>query len=276
MAESLTKQSLWVSFLLLTLLVLLIYGSWWMDGGLKDLAIYSGWTLAALSLFLALYNLRKKVASLPVGRAWYWRRLHSFAGWLTVVVFLIHAGPTPPVGALHLLMWCLYLVVLLSGVAGLWFSLLLPPRIAQGGERLQFDRISHLRKSQYRRAEKAVLEASRDEIGEPLQEFYTLYLRDYLGGSRELFRHCIGNAKTSENLLQELRNIGRYIQDSSHNYISELEDIIHTKHELDRQYALQLLLRKWTYVHVGSNYVSWIMISIHILVIYTFRGEYGL
>lgn len=276
MAEPLKKPVFWANLLLLAMLALLVYGSWWIDAGLKDLAIYSGWTLAALSLFLAIYNLRKKIASLPIGRAWYWRRLHSFAGWLTVAVFLIHAGPTPPVGTLHLLMWCLYVVILLSGIAGLWFSLVLPPRIAKGAERLQFERIPNLREAQYARAERVIFEASRDGIGEPLQVFHELHLRDYLGRSREQLRHCFNSAGTAEKVLRELKNIGRYVHDSSRPYVTELEDIIYTKNELDRQFALQNLLRKWTWLHVASNYLSWILIAVHVLLIYTFRGEYGL
>lgn len=247
-----------------------------MDAGLQDLAIFSGWMLASLTLLLAIYNLRKKVTSLPIGRAWYWRKLHSFTGWLAVVVFLVHAGSTPPAGVLHLLMWWLYVTILLTGMAGLWFSLALPPRIARGRERLQFERIPNLREAQYRRAEWLVLEASGDGIGEPLLEFHKQHLRDYLVCPREQFRHYINSAGSAEKILQELKDIGRYVHPNSHRYVSELEEIIETKHELDRQYALQNLLRKWTYFHVASSYVSWVLIAIHVLLIYTFRGEYGL
>ena len=276
MAQSQLKPRFWGSILLLTLLTIMFYGQWQLDAGLADMAVYSGWTLVILSFLLSIYNLRKKVSSFPMGRAWYWRKAHSFLGWLAVAIFIIHAGLLPPDGLLNFLLWLLYAFVLISGVLGLWISLTLPPRIALGGERLQFERIPHLRQAQYRRAEQVILAASTDGIGQPLLEFHNDHLRRYLGCFREGFRHCINSSKYADRLLRDLKNIGRYIDSSSQQYVAELQEIIEKKHVLDRQYALQYVLKKWAYFHIGLNYMSWAFVLIHVLVMYAYRLEYGL
>ncbi len=276
MAESLVKPGLLGSILLFLLLAAIFYARWQLDTELADIAAYSGWTLVILSFLLAIHNLRKKISTLPIGRAWYWRKAHSFFGWLAVAIFFIHAGPLPPDGRLNLLLWLLYFLVLLSGILGLWLTLTLPPRIASGGERLQFERIPHLREAQYRHAERVVLTASADGIGQPLLEFHNAHLRRYLSRSWEFFRHWFNSTKYADRLLHELKNIDRYVDSSSKHYVAELEEIIAIKQNLDRQYALQNILKKWTYIHIALNYMSWAFIIIHVLVVYTFRLEYGL
>ena len=184
--------------------------------------------------------------------------------------------PFAPDGRLNLLLWLLYLLLLLSGILGLWFTLTLPPRIASGGERLQFERIPHLREAQYRHAERVVLTASADGAGQPLLEFHHAHLRPYLSRSREFFRHGFNNAKYADRLLRELKNAGRYFDSSCKHYVAELEEIIAIKQNLDRQYALQNILKKWVYIHIALTYVSWAFIAIHVLVIYTFRLEHWL
>jgi len=261
---------------LLVLMAFVLAGSLQFDAGLRDIAIISGWTLAILSLLLATYNLRKKISSVPIGRAWYWRKAHSFLGWLAVVVFFVHAGPLPPDGQLYLLLWLLYFLLLVSGITGLWLSLALPSHIAQGGERLQYERIPLLREAQSRRAEQVILAASVGGVGQPLMEFHNLHLRPYLCQFRERYRHCVNNAKIAGLLLQELKNIGRYVDSGSRQSVAELEEIIAKKQILDRQYALQGLLKKWIYFHIALNYMSWAFIVIHVFASYTFRLEYGL
>ncbi len=276
MAESVVKLRWRGTVFLVLVLAVILYGQWYNDVRLVDVALFSGWLLVGLHILLATYNLRKKISSLPMGRVWYWRRVHSFLGWLTVTFFLIHAGIVPPAGWLNLSLWLMYMLLLLSGILGLWFTLTLPPRIAAGGERIQFERVPHLREAQYRRAEYVVLAASATGGGLPLLEFHNLHLRSYLSRSREYFRHCVNRAEHAGRLLQQLKSIDRHVDPDSRKYVAELEEIIQIKQNLDRQYALQMLLRKWTYVHIALNYTSWVFILLHAFVIYTFRQEYGL
>ncbi len=276
MAQSQLKPRFWGSMLLLTLLAFMFYGQRQLDAELADIAILSGWMLVILSFLLSIYNLRKKVSSVPMGRAWYWRKAHSFLGWLAVAVFLGHAGLLPPDGVLNFMLWSLYVLLLLSGILGLWISLALPPRIALGAERLLFERIPHLREAQYRRAEQVILAASSNGAGQPLLEFHAEHLRPYLVCFHEGFRHCVNNSRYAERLLLDLKNIGRYVDSSSRQYVAELREIIEKKQILDRQYALQYVLKKWAYLHIALNYMSWAFVLIHVLVIYTYRLEYGI
>ncbi|HEX3599041.1 MAG TPA: hypothetical protein VHU84_02800, partial [Lacipirellulaceae bacterium] len=52
----------------------------------------TGYILLAALLFLALYNLRKKLPSLPLGNSATWLQWHLYVGIGSVGVFAMHAG----------------------------------------------------------------------------------------------------------------------------------------------------------------------------------------
>ena len=53
--------------------------------GLRRTQFFDGWILLAGILFLTLFNLRKKLPMLPLGRASNWTRIHVFTGFFTVL-----------------------------------------------------------------------------------------------------------------------------------------------------------------------------------------------
>ncbi len=55
---------------------------------LRDTAIGSGWVLLAVMLFLASYNLRKKLTYPPLLTSATWLRLHVYVGVASIVGFL--------------------------------------------------------------------------------------------------------------------------------------------------------------------------------------------
>ena len=60
------------------------------DASLYQVSFLSGWVLFAVMLFLALYNVRKKLTVLPLGSNSTWLQLHIYAGWLVIVLFGEH------------------------------------------------------------------------------------------------------------------------------------------------------------------------------------------
>ena len=61
-------------------------------------AVVTGWWLFALLLFLCLFNARKRLAMLPLGRAAVWLRWHVAGGFLTLALYWLHTGSAWPRG----------------------------------------------------------------------------------------------------------------------------------------------------------------------------------
>src|SRR5690242_17642005 len=79
------------SFLTTALAVVLIaYWLRWLDVHLNRANYASGYLLYGLVVFLALFNLRKKLPSLPLGSASAWLQLHLYVGIIAGAVFGLH------------------------------------------------------------------------------------------------------------------------------------------------------------------------------------------
>src|SRR4051812_36745386 len=93
---------------------------------LRPASLYSGWLLALLMVALAAYTLSKKLPFLPLGASSSWLQFHIYAGLLTVLVFVLHAGPHLPRGPLGWVMEVLFVGVAGSGLVGLGLSRAFP------------------------------------------------------------------------------------------------------------------------------------------------------
>ena len=104
------------------------------DASLHQGAFLTGWVLLAVMVFLALFNVRKKITMLPLGSASSWLQLHVYCGWLVVLIFCEHVGWSIPTGWLEVTLAALFVLVSGSGVVGIGLSRLLPPRLTRRGE----------------------------------------------------------------------------------------------------------------------------------------------
>jgi hypothetical protein len=87
----------------------------------------SGWSLILTIVFLAAYNVRKKLPFLPLAASSTWLQFHIYVGWFTFFLFIFHIDFRMPNGILESMLAWLYLFVAVSGVVGLWISRLYPP-----------------------------------------------------------------------------------------------------------------------------------------------------
>src|SRR5258708_6663679 len=98
---------------------------WFYSLKLRPAAFISGWVLAALVLFLVLYNARKQFPYFPLLKSSTWLQLHIYAGLLSIVLFLMHAcfefgrNWHLPRGSLNLWVALLYVLTASSGILGL-------------------------------------------------------------------------------------------------------------------------------------------------------------
>src|SRR5262245_22861234 len=92
------------------------------ERGLGRTEFLTGYSLLAMIVFLALYNVRKKLPFLPLGNASAWLQWHIYVALGSGGVFALHAGLALPSGILERCLSGLYLLTFCSGLAGLYLS----------------------------------------------------------------------------------------------------------------------------------------------------------
>ena len=116
------------------------------ERNLGSSAFTTGYLLIGAVVFLALYNVRKKLPFLPLGSSATWLTWHLYVGLGTLGLFGMHVGLTLPRGILDGLLASVYLLTFASGVVGLHFTRTIPAQLARVGEEVIYERIPAFRR----------------------------------------------------------------------------------------------------------------------------------
>src|SRR5262245_6807112 len=163
--------------------------------------LYTGWLLAVLMLFLACYNLFKKVPFVPLGTSSTWLQLHIYVGLLTVLVFILHAGLHLPHGPLGWVMEALFASVAGSGLLGLLMSRAFPRLLRSRGEEVIFEHIPVACRRLRERAERLILDAAGKTHSSLLGDFYLRRLKAFFDAPRNFWRHVFRSSAHRHALL---------------------------------------------------------------------------
>jgi hypothetical protein len=240
---------------------------------LRHTEFTSGWILFWSVLFLAAYNLRKKLTYPPLFASSTWLQLHLYVGWLSVFLFILHTKWRWPTGSLETLLWSAFAIVAGSGIVGLCLTRSIPRRLTSCREEVLFERIPIFRRRLRDEAEQLVLRSI--EIGDQtiLADFYQKELKDYFFYPRDLALHLLGSRWALNKRLHQLESLHRYLNKEELVLADELADLIDAKNDLDIQYALQGLLKVWFFVHIPMTYILIMLASVHAVVALAFRGD---
>ncbi len=230
----------------------------------------SGWVLLSAIIFLALYNVRKKLPFLPLGSSSVWLQVHLNIGWLTVVLFLLHIGFRAPNGALETTLALLYLAVAASGVLGLRISRRFAPRLARHGEEVIFERIPELRRRLREEAEALVVRSAGEGRSTTIADFYADRLLSFFSGPRNFWPHLLQSNRPLHTLQEESAGLRRYLNDQQRQYLDALIELVRLKDHLDHQHALQAMLKGWLIFHVPLTYCLLILALAHTVLVYAF------
>jgi hypothetical protein len=247
----------------------------------------SGWFLLAAVVFLAAYNVRKKLPFLPLGSSAAWLQFHIFVGWFTFFLFMIHVEFRVPNGFLESFLALLYLVVALSGALGLWISKGYPPRIARHdrahlgsaesenrkfGEELIFERIPIYIREVREHAEELVVRSGEESKSSSIADFYSDRLHDYFSGPRNFWLHNMESSRPLDSLIREVVLLLRYLSEKEQAILVDLSELIRIKNQLDYRYALQAMLKRWLFCHMPLTYCLLILAAAHVVVVYAFSS----
>ncbi len=234
-----------------------------MRSSLRSTDVLTGVGLLALVLLLTSLNVRKKVPTAPLGPVAWWMQFHIYGGLFSGVLFLAHAGAGAPSGLIEIWVWALFVLVFLSGLAGLGLSRLLPARLTAGGEEVIYERIPAHRRKLLEEAD-ALATAAAAQSGESVvADFHAHRLRSFLAARPRLLRPLRLGGHRRRALLQELDAQVRSLGKSDSRQMNELARIARVKDDLDLAAASQMLLRLWLFVHIPATYALIIVGAAH-------------
>jgi hypothetical protein len=251
---------------------LFILENWRRDIGLHDFQFFNGWTLVACIVVMLLLTWRKKVVILPFGRVRFWMQVHYYVGLLTVGVFVVHTKYEFPGSLLHWMLWCLFVLVTLSGIAGAIMSKVVPPRLETQSERILFDRIPLFRAQLAGQVEAIAAESVQDGQTRSIAKLYSDVLADFFAGPRHVLAHLAASKVPQSRLLGQVAAIERYLDEAGRERLQKIRDFVEAKSNLDFHYANGGLLRVWLFVHVPATYALLVAIAVHVVLEYAFAA----
>lgn len=233
---------------------------------LRDPAMLTGGVLLALVFVLAAYGAKKALPFLPLGGSTAWMHLHSWAGFLAVAAYGLHAGVRVPTGVLETLLALSFVLVAASGIAGLALARVLPPMLRARGEPILFSRIPALRRTV---ADRAAALAAPSRV---LADHHRLHLAAWLEAPGDALHHLRGSRVPMQRRLEHTEALFRYLTPEEQTTARELMDLIKQKDLLDAHHALQTALRAWTLIHVPVTGALVLLGVAHALTVVAFRG----
>ncbi len=248
-------------------------GALWLNGKYNTLPNYAyltGWALLAGMFVLTIYNVRKKLPFLPLGKSETWLQIHIYLGFFTTLLFLIHLNFRAPHGWFEITLAWLFVLVSGSGFVGLFFSRVLPRRLATRGGEVIFEKIPALRHALKTEAED--LAVGQEAKSPVIAEFYAKRLAAFFSGPKNFWNHLAESRREVSGLLAELEDLRRFASDIDKEKISKLAALVRQKDGLDYHRALQLALRLWLFVHIPLTYGLLIFTALHIILVFGFSG----
>lgn len=264
-----TNSSLLVVFALITIALWM-----WSKVGMAPSAIYTGAALLGITIFLAVFNLRKKLPFLPLFKASTWMQFHIYIGLFSILLFLLHIGFRVQSGVLEITLATLFTLVALSGIFGLFLSRSLPKMMNQSGEAVVYEHIPRRRKEIYDRVYTLVEKAEETCESSTLPEFYLEHLHVYLK-SRPSVVHSFGPKKRrhSHHLENELQARMRYLSEDEILIATEMTEWIAAKENLDFQDASHRLLKVWLFVHIPLTWSLILLGTVHGILALLYGGS---
>jgi hypothetical protein len=232
----------------------------------------TGYLLIAAVLFLALYNVRKKLPFLPIGTSATWLQWHIYVGVASIGVFVLHAGLRLPTGVLNTTLYVIYSLTIFSGIVGLYLTRTIPRQLARVGEEVVFERIPALHRDVQRQASELVLHSVTTSGVTTLADFYVAHLYDFFGVRRGLSYFLRPTTALRRSLMGEMQNLRRYLCEPELAACERLFALVRRKDDLDFHAARQGLLKTWLFVHIALSYTLMVLATLHGLLALAFRG----
>lgn len=247
---------------------------WWLriqHQTLEKHAFTSGYILMGTVCFLAAYNLRKKLPTLPLGKSAIWAQCHIYAGFLSIGLFWMHVGMRIPDGVLESSLAGLFLIVAGSGLYGLYITRRIPKQLANLKEEVIYERIPASRR-QVEQQSRLLAFGDGTRASVTIAQFYVERLHAFFDRPRGWRYRFWPTSRWRRRLIDEIRDLQRYCSEDEQTAAWRLADLVRKKDDLDYHEAQQWKLKTWMFAHVGLTYSLLIIAAVHGVLVHAFHG----
>lgn len=232
-------------------------------------AVPTGWILLASILFLAGYQLRKKIPLAFLGSASTWLQFHIYVGLFTAVLFALHTGLKWPGNMFNVVLAATYLLLFSSGIIGLLFTRLLPRRLTSSGEEVLFERIPTMRRQIRLEVEKLISDQSESTV---FREIYEKHLEEFFQSTSNAMWHFLQSSQPRKKMINALKHHERILNDEEKETLDQIIENVIQKDHLDYSWTIQATLKLWLFVHVPLTYGLITLVIFHVIVVSAFYG----
>jgi len=236
---------------------------------LGDATFITGWVLLGAMVTLGLFNIRKRLSALPLGRAAYWLALHVAVGFFAVGMFVVHTGGVWPDGAYEQVLAGLFWATALSGIFGWLYQRAIPSRLTRVGYEVIYERVPAEVAALREEAEEAALEGVSASGQPTLGRFYSETMEWYFQRPRFAISHILGAGAAAQWLDQRFQTVARLVGGQEEPALERIEAAARLKLAVDAHYALQRSLKLWVAAHVVLTAATlslavWHLILVHV------------
>jgi hypothetical protein len=179
---------------------------------------------------------------------------------VALLAVVIHSGFSWPHGALGWWLLLLSAWTTFTGILGVWLQKWIPATLAEGLQiEALYERIPSLIEQLVKEADGLVAEAS-----DVLDRFYRQEVRDQLGTLAPSWGFVLDVRGGRERALEPFRRMVGFVDEQDKVKVEDLTSIYTEKLELDAQYSLQGILRKWLWLHVPAAGLLMGLLVIHV------------
>jgi hypothetical protein len=245
----------------------------WYDLELGRRSYVSGYILWSVVVVLASLNLRKRLATLPLGPVSTWLQVHIYLGLFSGILLGVHVGWRLPNGLLEQSLFVTFMMTFVSGLSGLYLTRTAPAALARVGQEVVYERIPVIRASLARQSQQAVLQSVAATGSTTLGEFYMARLYDFFVVRRSVGYMLRPTFQLRRQLMRSMRDLERYLNAEERIACERLFGMVRQKDDLDYHDARQRLLKLWIFFHIALTCALLAVGTLHGLIAMAHRGD---
>ncbi|MBS38547.1 MAG: hypothetical protein CMO26_21805 [Thiotrichales bacterium] len=230
-------------------------------------AIITGYSLFAVMLFLLFFNVRKRLAMLPMVRVHWWTMAHSVFGLLAVAMYFLHTETIWPNGLYEQLLTGLFYLATVSGIFGYVIQRLYPKRLSGKGVEVIYERIPQEIVRLRDTAESIVMTCARETESDTLARYYVETFEWFFRRPRFMLSHLTGADKSDYWLENQLSNSRQYLNEQEQAFLDSLYTLAFEKNTIDFHFAAQRLMKAWLLVHIPTVIALVVLALWHLLIV---------
>jgi hypothetical protein len=240
------------------------------DNALGDTSLLTGYVLYCTLVFLALFNMRKRLSMLPVGRAAVWFAFHLVFGVLAMAFFWLHTGTFWSIGLYEQVLMVLFYGTCLTGIAGYVLQRIIPARLIQTEYEVIYERIPSEIAEIRSEAESLILRCTDVSGADTLARHYVETVDWFFRRPRFFLSHVFGLQSGEHWLHQNVGIVRRYLSEAELPFLDRLYALGVRKNRIDEHYALQGLMKRWLLIHLPFSTALIVLATWHLVIVHVY------